>query len=152
MKNSFYLFLLLIGFSSCSKYLYTPTPKDEAQAMINHFRTSSNVSHDFNVQIKQFMVPSKVISFLSKTSDKIYFRNAAYVSDHSSGDPDRKANMMTLLIWLADKENHTKEVIDIRDIEFKKQPKTRLNYHILNIQKPTCLCPPPVDCLSCDPD
>ena len=119
--------------------------------MINHFRTSPTVSHEFDLQIKQFMAPSKVLNFLSKASDKIYFRTAAYITDHPSGDTYRKANMMTVFIWLTDKDNNTKEVIDIRDIKYKKPQKTGPSP--MDVKDPTCVCPPP-DCLEiqCNPD
>ena len=153
MKKLFYLAAIAFCFSSCSKIIYSTTPKEEAKEMVNHHRTSTDVSHEFNDQIKQFMISAKAIKKISNSGDYVYYVLAAYTKDHPSGDAYRKKNMFTVLIYVADKENKTKEVVDIRDINVKRNNR----YHadsisIMSKKPPICECPPP-DCkIACIPD
>lgn len=144
MKKLLFLAAIAFYFSSCSKIVYTTTPRDEAKAMVNHFRTSTDVSHDFNDQIKQFMISAKAMKKISDAGDKLYYVLAAYIKDHPSGDEYREKNKFTVLIYVTDKDNKTKEVVDVRDILKKVKNKKP---HTLAAEKDGCVCPPP-DCIN----
>ena len=152
MKKLIYFVLIAFCFSSCSKIVYTTTPKDEAKAMVNHLRTSLDVSRDFKDQIKQFMISAQAMKKISNGGDNLYYLEAAYTKDHTSGDVYRKKNMFTVLIYVTDKDNKTKEVVDIKDIHDKRNNRSGTTPQPLERKPPTCLCPPPVDCLNCVPD